>query len=119
MKIVVGKITKEPFHGLSKRDLLAIFKVVPASWTAPIETVIFSAQILAKRRTAPRVIWSPDSQQLTLHCRDVAGPEIVESLLTELAKIGLDSSAPETATSGPQLRRLMSPYRSKALRIIS
>ena|SRR5688572_5978160 len=83
MKVIEDKVTIYPPHSLCKADIPVILSLLPAEWTAGIQTVRLSSS----HGENPHIIASfhPADGSLMIKSRGFTKDRVLRALLTELA----------------------------------
>ncbi|WP_158970876.1 hypothetical protein [Paraglaciecola sp. L3A3] len=120
MKFVIGKFSNEVFHALTKKEVTLLFKLVPKEWTQSITGVVLSAKVFKNTKVKQPVMYSEQTQQLTILSRGLDREDIAKQVLVELAVIGgeIEAINPNKATTeqAASLDMLVKPYMTKFLR---
>jgi hypothetical protein len=115
MKIVIGKFSSEPFHGLSKKEVSLLLKLVPSEWANQVSSVVLSSKIFKKAKLARPVEYSATSKQLSIFSRGLDREDIARQVLLELASIGAGIGEANSANV-TQLDIVIKPYMDKFLK---
>lgn len=114
MKIVVGKFSSEPFHGLSNKDVEMLIKLVPESWIKDIRSVMLSAKICRNKGREPAVVFNKVNGKLEIKSRGFEPQQIASEVLYVLSELGGASTGKTAGKTTPiemrVLDELIAPY---------
>jgi hypothetical protein len=120
MKFVIGKFSNELFHGLTKKEITLLFKLVPSEWTKPITGVVLSAKVFKNTKVAQPVMFSEKTKQLSILSRGLVREDIARQVLIELAVVGgaLEAVDPNKVSKelAAELDAVIKPYMTKFLK---
>ncbi len=114
MKIVVGKFSSEPFHGLSNKEVETLIKLVPEDWTKDIKSVHLSAKICRHKGRDRSVVFSSSSGKLEIMSRGFDMQDIAKEVLYTLSHLGGETEGKPLGKVTPAqlsvLDEAISPY---------
>jgi hypothetical protein len=116
MKIVIGKFGNEPFHALSKKDVVLLLKLVPKEWAKQVTSVVLSSKIFKKTKLVKPIEYSVTSKQLSIFSRGLVREDIARQVLLELATIGTEQEETNSDKTN-ELDRVIKPYINKFLKM--
>jgi hypothetical protein len=80
MKILVDSVTEMPGHSLSKKDIAAVWPLIPATWTETVEVVRLCNQLTSPHKAE----YSFVTRKLNIYGRGKDRAEVIWCILAEL-----------------------------------
>ncbi len=120
MKITFDRVTKEPLHSLSKKEIKVIFDNIPEKWIDGFSSVRFCAAIHATPKFYGKRPVEINHSRLNIHSRGINKQQIIKEILRELAQensgeAGLREISHNSMTKNQMKRldQLVKPYTDK------
>jgi hypothetical protein len=119
MEIITEKISSEPNHSVSKKDIKLVLEIVPDDWVGVAHVFNISAQLFEKTKWDRPVI--QNTPTFKIHSRGIEKLEIIKELLIDMAisPMGSQSGYAHSLTKvqRKKIEEFINPYYQKFIEV--